>query len=130
MGLECPKKTDRISKEEEATMYARLVRFEGADPDVLQREIEEMRKQIQDGASDESGQLDESQMEMLRKTIKRVLLLADVDKGSSAMVVICDTEDDIRRIDEMFSKMSPGEGGGKRQSVDIYEVAIDEQSGG
>jgi hypothetical protein len=25
--------------------------------------------------------------------------------------------------------MSPGEGGGQRQSVDIYEVAIDESSG-
>jgi hypothetical protein len=47
------------------------------------------------------------------------------------MVIICDSEEDIRRIDEMFNQMSPSdEGGGKRQSVDIYEVAIDEQSGG
>lgn len=110
-------------------MYARLVRFEGGEPAVLEREIEEMRKQIQSGAPDESGQIDESQMEMMRKTIKRVLVLADLDKGNSAMVVFCDTEDDIRRIDQMFNEMSPGEGGGKRQSVDIYEVAIDDQSG-
>jgi hypothetical protein len=111
-------------------MYARLVRFEGAEPAVLEKEIDEMRKQIQAGTPDESGQIDESQMEMLRKTIKRMLVLADLDKGRSAMVVFCDTEDDIRRIDQMFNQMSPGEGGGKRQSADIYEVAIDEQSGG
>ena len=29
----------------------------------------------------------------------------------------------------MFNQMSPGDEGGKRQSVDIYEVAIDEQVG-
>lgn len=120
-------------------MHVRLVRFEGAEPEVLEREIEEMRKQIQSGMSDQptgemneqtAGQLDRAQMETLRKTIKRVLVFADRDKGSSAMVVFCDTEDDVRRIDQMFNQMSPGEGGGKRQSVDIYEVAIDEQSGG
>jgi hypothetical protein len=109
-------------------MHARLVRFEGAEPEVLERQIGEMRKQIEGGMSDESGQLDDAQVEMLRKTIKRVLLLADVDKGSSAFVVMCDTEADIRRIDQMFSQMSPGEGGGKRQSVDLYEVAIDQQT--
>lgn len=119
-------------------MYARVTRFEGAEPDVLEREIEEMRKQMQSGMSDQSmdemaeqtkGQLDRTQVETALKTIKRVLVLADRDKGSSAMVVFCDTEDDIRRIDEMFNQMSPGESGGKRQSVDIYEVAIDDQSG-
>jgi hypothetical protein len=112
-------------------MYARLARFEGSDPAVLERELEEMRKQIQSGAEDQSGQIDQTQMAWLRKTIKRTLVLADRDKGTSAMVIICDSEEDIRRIDEMFNQMSPSdEGGGKRQSVDIYEVAIDEQSGG
>jgi hypothetical protein len=120
-------------------MYARLVRFEGSDPEVLERELEEMRRQIRSGMSDESmadmneqtgGQLDKAQLETLRRTIKRTLVLADRAKGSSAMIVFCDTEEDIRTIDEMFNQMSPpDEGGGKRQSVDIYEVAIDEQTG-
>jgi hypothetical protein len=112
-------------------MYARLARFEGSDPAVLEREVEEMRKQIQSGAEDQSGQIDQAQMAWLRETIKRTLVLVDKDKGSSAMLVLCDSEEDIRRIDEMFDQMSPAdEGGGKRQSVDIYEVAIDEASGG
>ena len=113
-------------------MYARLVRFEGAEPSVLERELEQMRTQIK---SDMSGEVDEQpggpnqeQMETMHKLIKRVLVLADREQGSSAMVVFTDTEGDIRQIDAMFNQMSPGEGGGQRQSVDIYEVAIDEQS--
>jgi len=119
------------------SMYARLVRFEGTEPTVLERELEEMRKQIQGGMSGEpvettegsAGGPNQEQMETMRKLIKRVLVLADRDKGSSAMVVFTDTENDIREIDAMFNQMSPGEGGGQRQSVDIYEVAIDERSG-
>ena len=117
-------------------MYARLVRFEGAEPGILERELEEMRAQIQAGMSGESVEMDEQpggpsrdQMETMRRLIKQVLVLADRDKGSSAMIVFTDTEDEIRTLDEMFNAMSPGEGGGQRQSVDIYEVAIDERSG-
>jgi hypothetical protein len=118
-------------------MYARLVRFEGAEPNVLERELEEMRTQIQSGMSGEQVEMGEEsaggpnreQMETMRKLIKRVLVLADRDNGSSAMVVFTDSESDIRQLDTMFNQMSPGEGGGQRQSVDIYEVAIDEQSG-
>jgi hypothetical protein len=125
-------------------MYARLVRFEGAEPSVLERELDEMREQIKGGMSGESGgggQEGESggggqeggptreQMETMRKLIKRVLVLADRDQGSSAMVVFTEGEDEIRQLDAMFNEMSPGEGGGQRQSVDIYEVAIDESSG-
>jgi hypothetical protein len=113
-------------------MYARLVRFEGAEPSVLERELEQMRAQIQSGmsgeADDQSGGPNQEQMETMRKLIKRVLVLADRDQGSSAMVVFTDTEGEIRQLDAMFNQMSPGEGGGQRQSVDIYEVAIDEQS--
>jgi hypothetical protein len=112
-------------------MYARLVRFEGAEPTVLETQLEEMRQQIQSGMSgetqsDTTGQLDQDQMESLRKLIKGVLVMADRDKGSSAMVAFTETEDEMRQLDEMFNQMSPGEGGGKRQSVDIYEVAIDQ----
>jgi hypothetical protein len=118
-------------------MYARLTRFEGADPAVLERELEGMRKQMQSGMSDESitemaeqtkGQFDSSQVKASLESIKRVLVLADREKGSSAMVVFCDTEEDIRRVDDMFNQMSPGDSGGKRRSADIYEVAIDDTS--
>jgi hypothetical protein len=115
-------------------MYARLVRFEGAEPSVLERELEEMRDQIKGGMSGESaggqeGGPNREQMETMHKLIKRVLVLADRDQGSSAMLVFTEGEDEIRQLDAMFNSMSPGEGGGQRQSVDIYEVAIDESAG-
>ncbi len=115
-------------------MYARLTRFEGGDPSAFERELEDMRKQAQTGMTDESidalaeqlkGRFDRAHVESALKSIKRVLVLADREKGSSAMVVFCDTEDDVRRVDELFDAMSPGDEGGKRQSVDIYEVAIE-----
>ena len=40
-----------------------------------------------------------------------------------------DTEEEIRRLDEIFDGMNAGERAGRRQSVDIYDVAIDEQAG-
>jgi hypothetical protein len=118
-------------------MYARVTRFEGSDPSVLRQELEGMRTQIESGLSDEAidqmagqvqGRFDRDEVGRLLKSIKRTLVLADPDKGSSAMVVFCETEDDARGVDELFDAMSPGEGGGKRQSADIYEVAVDHTS--
>ena len=117
-------------------MFARVTRFEGSDPAVLERETESMRAQIERGLTDESidqmagqvkGQFERDEVERLLKSITRTVLLTDAARGSSAMLVFCDNEDDVRRLDELFDAMSPGEGGGKRQSADIYEVAIDKQ---
>jgi hypothetical protein len=117
-------------------MYARVTRFEGSDPATLQQEIDGMRTQMESGLTDEAidqmaeqvkGRFERDEVERLLKSIKRTLVLTDSQKGSSAMVLFCDTEDDVGGIDALFDAMSPGEGGGKRQSVDIYEVSIDQQ---
>ena len=115
-------------------MYVRMARFEGADPQVLERELKSMRKQMQSGSTDDAGAREggqgpnAEQMKWLRQVTKPVLVLADREKGSSAMLVFVDSEDDARKIDEMFSQMSPStDGSGTRQSADVYEVAIDEQ---
>ena len=114
-------------------MYARIARFEGADPAVMEREIEGMREQIRRGMSgetsdDPSGQMSREQMESMQKMIKRVLVFVDREGGGSTMAVFTETEDEARKLDEMFSSMSPGDGGGRRTSADVYEVAIDEQT--
>jgi hypothetical protein len=117
-------------------MYARVTRFEGSDPAVLRQEIDGMRTQMESGLADEAidqmseqvkDRFERGEVERLLKSIKRTLVLTDSQKGSSAMVFFCDTEDDVRGVDALFDAMSPGEGGGKRQSVDIYEVSIDQQ---
>ena len=115
-------------------MYARVTRFEGSNPAVLKQELEGMRQQMESGLSDEAvdqmadqvkGRFDRDEIARLVKSIKRTLVLADAEKGSSAMILFCDGEADARDVDRLFDAMSPGEGGGRRQSVDIYEVAID-----
>jgi len=116
-------------------MYARMTRFEGSDPAQLKQELDGMRKQMEGGLSEEAidqmaepvkGQFERDEVARLLKSIKRTIVLADADQGSSAMVVFCDTEEDARGVDRLFDAMSPGEGGGKRQSADVYEVAIDQ----
>ena len=116
-------------------MYARVTRFEGSEPATLKHELDEMRDQMQRGLTDESvdqmaelvkGQFERDEVARLLRSIKRTMVLADAEKGSSAMVLFCETEEDARGVDRLFDAMSPGEGGGKRQSADIYEVAIDQ----
>ena len=45
------------------------------------------------------------------------------------MVAFCDTGEDVRGVDALFDAIA-GEGGGKRQSVEIYEVSIDQRFDG
>ena len=116
-------------------MFARVTRFEGSEPAKLKQELGEMRDQMQRGLSDESidqmaeqvkGQFERDEVARLLGAIKRTIVLADEEKGNSAMVLFCETEEDARGVDRLFDAMSPGEGGGRRQSADIYEVSIDQ----
>jgi hypothetical protein len=115
-------------------MYARVTRFEGGDPATLKQELDEMRTQMESGLTDEAidqmteqakGKFGRDEVARLLGSIKRTIVLADSENGTSAMVLFCDTEEDARGVDTLFDAMSPGEGGGKRQSADVYEVAID-----
>jgi hypothetical protein len=112
-----------------------VARFEGSSPATLKQELTEMREQMQRGLTDEAidqmagqveGQFERNEVARLLGSIKRTIVLADEEKGSSAMVLFCATEEDARGVDRLFDAMSPGEGGGRRQSADIYEVAIDQ----
>jgi hypothetical protein len=58
--------------------------------------------------------------------VRRVMVLVDRSSGRMANVVLCDTDEDLRRADEALNRMSP-QGGGRRTSVDLYEVAIDKE---
>ena len=116
-------------------MFARVTRFEGSEPAKLKQELAGMRDQMQSGLTDESidqmaeqvkGQFERDEVARLMGSIKRTIVLADAEKGSSAMVLFCETEDDARGVDRLFDAMSPGEGGGRRESADIYEVSIDQ----
>jgi hypothetical protein len=58
--------------------------------------------------------------------ITRVMLLVDRESGRGANIILCETEDDMRRTDAAFNAITPAGGRGARTSVEIYEVLMDE----
>lgn len=66
-------------------------------------------------------------MAEVRGAVKRAMTLVDRENGRGAGVIFCDSEEDLRRVDEAMNQMSPPPGGGTRASVEMYEVAVDEQ---
>ena len=107
-------------------MYARIARFEGLDVSKIDEGTAEMRRQL-DAAR--SGNLPEGAPEgvgELMQTVKRLIQFVDRKTGTAVSIDFCDTEDDLRRADAALNAMSPGEGGGRRTSVDLLEVVIDE----
>ena len=106
-------------------MYARVARFEGGDPSRVDEQIEETRRQI---AAAQSPDAPEG-ARTLGEKVTRYIELVDRERAEFVGIAFADTEDDIRRIHEALDQMSPGEGGGRRTSAGIYEVAIDTDVG-
>jgi hypothetical protein len=107
-------------------MYVRVARFEGVDPDQVDDQIAELRRQLE---SARGGALPEGAPEetrVLMETVVRFVQLVDRDNGRFLALSYCRTEDDLRRANEALDAMSPPTGGGKRASVEMYELAIDE----
>jgi hypothetical protein len=100
-------------------MYVRIARFEGAEGNWDER-IEEVRNRMR-------GTSDAGPMEEARGAVKRAMMLVDRENGRGASVIFCETEDDLRRVEAGMNQMNPPPGGGTRTSVEVYEVAVDEQ---
>lgn len=57
---------------------------------------------------------------------KAFLLLIDPDNGRQLGVTLFETEEDLRKGDEVLNSMNPPEEGiGRRGPVETYEVAVD-----
>jgi hypothetical protein len=110
-------------------MYVRIARFEGGEAEGLDKQLEGIRGQIAAGRERmASGEAQGEEAEGMR-AIKRTIVAVDREAGRTANVIFADTEAEIRKVDALMNSMSPGAGGGQRTSVEIYEVAIDEQVG-
>ncbi|MEO5575997.1 MAG: hypothetical protein ABIR67_02445 [Gaiellaceae bacterium] len=99
-------------------MYVRIARFEGSGDngpgDNWDERIAYVREQMTSGMGAAEG-----------PPIKRALMLVDRSGGRGAAVAFCETEDDLRQVDEFLNNMSPPAGAGTRASVELYEVAVD-----
>ena len=108
-------------------MYARIARFEGLDASRIDEQVAEMKRQIDESRA--SGDLPAGapeEVQTLMETVKRLLQLGDREGGTALGITFCETEEDMRRADAALNEMSPGEGQGRRASVEIYEVLLDE----
>jgi hypothetical protein len=95
-------------------MYARVVRWEGADAAALEQSAGEIRKRAEAEGGPPEG-----------VPAKGLLLLHDTDGGRAVAISLFETEDDYREGDETLNSMSPpGDGMGRRVSVEKYEVAV------
>jgi hypothetical protein len=100
-------------------MYVRIARFENAEGNWDER-IEAIRSRMRDRGED-------SPMAEARGAVKRAMMLVDRENGRGAGLIFCESEEDLRRVDEAMNQMNPPSGGGTRSSVEMYEVAVDEQ---
>lgn len=95
-------------------MYVRIARFEGGEGNWQER-IDEIRDRMAEGMRSQQDEV----------PVKRSLMLVDREAGRGASLMFCETEDDLRKVEEYMNAMSPPPGGGTRTSVETYEVALD-----
>ena len=96
-------------------MFVRIAQFEGSTQDLDER-IAEVRRRMQ---TDEMG---------MREHIVRSMMLVDRESGKGASLIICDSQENLRRVDEIMNKGTPPGGGSQRRtSVQLYEVAVDSE---
>jgi hypothetical protein len=110
-------------------MYARIARFEGLDPARIDAQVAEMRRQIEGVGRGSLPPGAPEQLRTLAETVTHVYQLVDRANGTAIAIVLCATEDDLRRADAALNEMSPGEGEGRRSSVELMELVIDETVG-
>jgi hypothetical protein len=100
-------------------MYVRIAQFEGGD-----RSWDEFAAGVRDTIR-AGGQ--GTPLEAAIDAIKRVVLLVDRESNRGANLIVCETEDDLRRADSALNDVTPATGRGARTSVEMYEVLLDER---
>jgi hypothetical protein len=100
-------------------MYVRIARFEGGDRNWDQFAAD-VRGTIRGGVQG-------TPFETAGDAIKRGMLLVDRERNRGANLILCETEDDLRRADAALNEMTPAGGRGARTSVEMYEVLLDEE---
>jgi hypothetical protein len=99
--------------EQEEGMYARVVRWEGADAEAMKESVEQIRADADSGPPD-------------GLPAKKLWVLHDLEGGKAMAITLFENEEDYRQGDATLNSMSPpGEGMGRRVAVDKYELAIE-----
>lgn len=107
-------------------MFVRIARFEGGRADAIVREAERLREDL--GTLRGGGTMPSMPSELVHN-VSRMEVAVDREHGAVTMSVYSETRDQIRTADRLLESMSPGEGWGRRVSVGVYEILLDEQPG-
>ena len=107
-------------------MYARVARFEGLDPGTIDAQVADMKQQMEAARSGNIPEEAPEEVTTLMETIVRFAQFVDRESGQGLAIAYCETEEDLRRANEALNAMSPGEGGGRRTSLEMYEVVLEE----
>jgi hypothetical protein len=95
-------------------MYARVAQWEGADAKALEDSGAEIRARAESTEGPPPG-----------VPAKEFLLLHDTAAGKAIAITLFESEEDYRQGDETLNSMSPpGEGMGRRVSVDKLELVV------
>jgi hypothetical protein len=94
-------------------MHARIATFKHEDTDAVDKMVDEIRG---DSESGPPPGLEDA---------KGFMVLVDRENAKSMGIIFFDSEEALKRGDEVLNNMSPGdESRAKRTSVDFYEVPI------
>lgn len=94
-------------------MYARVASWTGAEAQKLRRTAALIKEQADSGPPEGVPAVG-------------FTLLIDPDGGRAMAIGLFETEEDLRKGDEALNAMTPpDEGMGRREAVDVYEVAVD-----
>ena len=94
-------------------MYARIVRF----TDINRQRIDELKGQIESGEAAPEGM-----------PSGQIRMFIDESQGTAGVVMFFDSEEDMRKADEVLNQMDSSDTPGTRASVDQGEVLIEAQT--
>lgn len=99
-------------------MWVRVARFEGGTAAGLEAEMASTQEHL--GEAPPPG----------LESVKRVVEAINRDEGTGISMVFCDTEEELRQVDEVLNNMSPSsDAAGRRVSAGMYEVMTDQKVG-
>lgn len=100
-------------------MFARVVRFEGADGEAQTRSIDQIRQQVEESGGPPEG-----------VPSNHLLILSDTESGKTLVISLFETAADYEEGDRTLNSMSPPDDGmGQRVAVEKYEVAVEASAG-
>jgi hypothetical protein len=107
----------RPTDQKEVDVFVRIARFEGGDPSKVDETISRVRAMMEEG-----------EVPPGLEDARRSMMLVDRKTGASLGLMFFDSEDAMRRGDQVLNEMAPpADMTGSRTSVEMYEVAIDRE---